>query len=432
MLKDNSKDIKPGDIFIALKGYRSDGHKYIKDAIKNGAKMIICEHGKYDVQTVICDDTKEFLNSYLKLFYPKIKVIGITGTNGKTTTAYLIYKALNMLDIKCAYIGTIGFYLDKKIKDLDNTTPSSLELFNMMNLASLNNFEYLVMEVSSHALNQGRCDFISFDYSIFTNLTEEHLDYHKTMECYAKAKQILFKDLTKGISLINNDSKYANYFKFHNFYTYGFSASDYNISVDKNINVNNNVYKTRLYGKYNVYNMSCVIILLDLMKIPYKKSKNVIGKLLAPEGRMEIIKYKSNKIIIDYAHTPDAMKNIINSLEKYRKLYIIFGCGGNRDKLKRPMMGKIASESADYLILTNDNPRYEDEIKIIADIKKGILKNNYEIILNRQKAIEKGIQLLKKNDILLVLGKGHEKYQIIKNKKIYFSDLDEVLKCIRR
>jgi len=431
MLKDNSQKIKNGDIFIAIRGVNNDGHSYINEAIKNGAKMVICEYGNYSVDTVICKDTKEFLNNYLKVNYPKIKVIGITGTNGKTTTAYLIYQALNILNIKCAYIGTIGFYLEKKVKDLNNTTPSSLEIFNMMNEASKNKYEYIVMEVSSHALDQGRCDFISFDYAIFTNLTEDHLDYHKTMENYALAKQKLFKDLSK-INIINNDSEYADYFKINNYVTYGFKKSDYNINVKKYFSVNNNVYKTKLYGKHNVYNLSCVVVLLNLLKIPKYMIKKVIYKLKAPDGRMKTINYFSNKIIIDYAHTPDAFKNVINSLNNYHKLYIVFGCGGNREREKRALMGNIATNCADYVIITNDNPRYEDENAILLDILKGICKNNYEIELNRGKAIEKGIQLLKKNDILLVLGKGHEKYQIIKNNKIFFSDLDEVLKCIRR
>ena len=432
MLKDNSKLIKKGDIFIALKGIENDGHDYIEEAIKNGAKMIICEHGKYDIDTVECDDTKLFLTNYLKLFFPDIKVIGVTGTNGKTTTAYLIYQALNKLNIKCAYIGTIGFYLDEKIKDLVNTTPSSLELYNMIEEAYKNNYEYVVMEVSSHSLSQGRCDFIDFSYTIFTNLSRDHLDFHKTMHNYALAKQRLFKDLSHGINIINNDLFYTKYFKIGNYVTYGFKKSDYQISMKKGFSVNNSKYRMNLYGKYNVYNMSAVITFLKVINIKDNDIKKVVSLIHAPEGRMQVINYLCNKIIIDYAHTPDAMKNVINSLDNYNNLYIVFGCGGQRDKTKRPLMGKIASMSSKYVIITNDNPRFEDEKIIINDILKGIKKYNYEIELNRKKAIKKGIHLLKNNDILLVLGKGHEKYQILKDKKVYFSDMDEVLKCIRR
>ena len=427
MLRDDSRKVKKGDIFIAIK----DGHNYIDDAIKNGAETIICEHGNYNQDTVYLKDTKEFLSNYLKINFPDIKVIGITGTNGKTTTAFLIYQALNMVDIKCAYIGTIGFYIDKKICDLKNTTPSSLDLFEMIKKAYKEGCKYISMEVSSHALDQGRCDFIQFDYAFFTNLTRDHLDYHGTMENYALAKQKLFKNLSK-LNIINIDSPYKDYFLINNYITYGFGMSDYMISNEKCFYLNYDKYIMHLYGKYNLYNMSCVIILLKLLNIDKKKIKHVIKRIKAPEGRMKIIKYRSNKIIIDFAHTPDAMENVIKSLDRYNHLYIIFGCGGERDKGKRPLMGDIATKYANYTIITNDNPRGENENDIVKDILSGIKNNRYEIELNRVNAVQKGIQLLEKNDILLLLGKGHEKYQALKNGNIYYSDLEEVLKCIRR
>lgn len=431
MLKDDSRKIKKGDIFIALKGTLNDGHDYIDEAIKNGACMVICEHGDYNCDTICLNDTKKFLNNYLKLYFPDIKVIGITGTNGKTTTAFLIYQALNMLDVKCAYIGTIGFYIDKKICDLKNTTPSSLDLFEMINEAYESGCKYISMEVSSHALDQGRCDFINFDYAFFTNLTRDHLDYHYTMENYALAKQKLFKNLSK-LNIVNIDSPYKDYFLVNNYITYGFNLSDYRISNNNGFYLNQDKYITHLYGKYNLYNISCVIILLQLLNIDKKKIKQVIKKLKAPEGRMKTIKYKNNTIIIDFAHTPDAMENVIKSLDKYNHLYIIFGCGGERDRGKRPIMGNIATKYASYTIITNDNPRGEDENDIVRDILSGIINDKYEIELNRVKAVQKGIQLLEKNDILLLLGKGHEKYQALKNGDVYYSDLEEVLKCIRR
>lgn len=432
MLVCNSKKVLKGDTFIALKGEKYDGHNFILEAIKNGASKVICEHGNYDVDTVIVQDTKKFLIEYLKLHCPKLKFIGITGTNGKTTTAYLIYKALNMLNIKCAYIGTIGFYLDEKIKDLENTTPSMLELFDLINLAKIKDFEYVVMEVSSHALMQGRCDYISFNYAIFTNLTQDHLDYHKTFNNYALAKQRLFKELCHGKNIINNDSNYAEFFKVGDFVTYGFNKSDYIINYDNEMKINGCKYEMSLIGKHNVYNMSCVIILLKLLEIEEKKIFEIIKELTPPPGRLDVINYKTNKIIIDYAHTPDALENVLKTCIniKHNKLIIIFGCGGNRDKKKRHIMGKIASKWADYFILTNDNPRFENPNMIVKDILSDVEDTNYEIILNRKKAIEKGIQLLQNNDILMVLGKGHEKYQIVKDKKIYLSDYEEIKKYI--
>ena len=435
MLKTNSKDIKKGDTFIALKGSTYDGHNFVLEAIENGASKVIVEHGKYDVPTIIVKDTHDYLNSYLHSLMPNIKMIGITGTNGKTTTAFLIYQGLNMLNIKCAYIGTIGFYLDKKIKDLNNTTPSALETFECILKAYELGYQYVVMEVSSHALKQQRCDFINFDYCIFTNLTEDHLDYHKNMEDYLHSKQHLFKDLCKGINIINNDSKYSEKFKINNYITYGFKKSNYTLNNNDNtIYVNDEKYKTNLIGKYNVYNMSCAIIIFKLLKIDNEKIKLITKKLVAPPGRLELVKYKTNLIFIDYAHTPDAVAKVLETALKLKHQHIItiLGCGGNRDPYKRPIMGDIALKKSDYVIFTSDNPRFEKAEDIIRQMIGKSQNKNYEIIVKRKKAIEKGIQLLKKNDILLVLGKGHEEYQIIKDKKRYFSDFETVKKCIRR
>lgn len=433
MLKSNSKEIKKGDTFIALKGNNYDGHNFVLEAIKNGAIRVIVEHGNYNVTTIKVKNTLKYLNDYLYSIMPNIKIIGITGTNGKTTTAYLIYEALNMLNIKCAYIGTIGFYLDKKIKDLNNTTPGNLEIFSYIKKAYDENYKYIVMEVSSIALKQGRCDFIDFSYSFFTNLTEDHLDYHKNMRNYLNSKKILFKKLTRGIGIINNDSNYANKFKINNYITYGFKNSDYKISnIKNNIIVNGDVYRTNLIGKHNVYNMSCVIILLKLLNISENKIKMITKKLLAPPGRLEQIKYKTNCIFVDYAHTPDAVLNALNSVKNinHNNIITILGCGGNRDPYKRPIMGAIASNNSTHVIFTSDNPRFENVEDIIKQMISKVDNSNYEIIVNREKAIEKGIQLLKKNDILMVLGKGHENYQIIGNKKIYFSDLEIIKKYI--
>ena len=433
MLKSNSKDINKGDTFIALKGTKYDGHDYVLEAISNGAEQVIVERGNYAVKTIKVKSTSKYLINYLKSNMPPIKIIGITGTNGKTTTAYLIYEALNLLNIKCSYIGTIGFYLDKKIKDLNNTTPGSLELFNYINQAYLNKCEYVVMEVSSHALKQGRCDFIDFDYALFTNLTEDHLDYHKNILDYMESKKILFERLCKGINIVNNDDSYSDNYKINNYVTYGFTKSDYNIKEKTDCVLINNVkYKCNLIGKYNVYNMSCTIIVLLLIGISSSQIKNITSKLKTPPGRMELIIYKTNKIIIDYAHTPDAVLKVVETVKrlKYNRLITIIGCGGNRDPYKRPIMGSIAILNSDYVIITNDNPRDEDPFKIATEMVNGLDKYNYKIILNRTKAIKKGIQLLGENDILLVLGKGHEEYQIIGNKKYHFSDLEEVKKNI--
>ena len=441
-IKIDSRKVARGDAFIAIREINGDGHKYVKDAIKNGATTVIVEEGEYDVNTIIVSDTKKYLEEYLENNYydkiKKLKLIGMTGTNGKTTTCYLIYQALNKLGIKCAYIGTLGFYTDKE-KILNNTTPNLYEIYNMLLECVSSGYEYIVMEVSSQGLSMGRVNTLLFDYEIFSNLTQDHLDYHGTIDNYVSEKQKLFNMTRNGIAIVNNDDKYKNYFLLDNKnITYGKTNSDYNISdiistLDgTRFNLNDEEYITNLIGEYNIYNLSIVIILLKCLNI--ENIYDAIKGLSAPKGRMDIVKYNANNIIIDYAHTPDAVEKIIKEVSKinHNRVITIIGCGGNRDKTKRPIMGDIATNYSDFVIFTSDNPRYEKPKKILKDITCKLDNKNYKIIVNRKKAIKRGIQMLEKNDILLLLGKGHEDYQIIKNKKYPFSDKNIVLKYIRR
>ena len=432
-IKDDSRKVIKGDIFVALKK-ANDGHKYVLDAIKNGASKVIVEEGNYDVETIKVADTHKYLVNYLyDNYYDKIKdlkLIGMTGTNGKTTTCFLIYQALNKLGIKCAYIGTIGFYLDKKIKPLNNTTPDILEIYELLLECVKNNVEYVVMECSSHALDMHRLDKLEFKYGIFSNLTMDHLDYHKTIENYIKAKQKLFDKVTTK-TLVNSDDEYKDYFIRDNTITYGLNGNYKLSDIDLNnrtFKVNNKTYKTNLIGKHNIYNLLVVIALLSELKLDTK----VVEDLTCPPGRMDIVNKGDNLIIIDYAHTPDAVSKIINSIKelKHNKIITIIGCGGDRDSFKRPIMSNIACTNSDYVIFTNDNPRSENPNNIISDMLHNLDKFNYEIILNREKAIIKGIQMLEKNDILLVLGKGHENYQIINGVKHHFDDKETVIKNI--
>ncbi len=442
-IKIDSRKVTNGDTFIALRGINDDGHNYIDDAIENGATTIIAEEGKYSVNTILVSDTKKYLKEYLENNYydeiKKLKLIGMTGTNGKTTTCFLIYQALNKIGIKCAYIGTLGFYLNDSFKQQNNTTPNLYELYNMLLECVEKDYEYVVMEVSSQALSQGRVDNLIFDYVIFSNLTQDHLDYHKTMENYLFEKQKLFKMTNNSFAIINNDDKYKDYFLLDNKnITYGKNNSDYNIeilntSLDGSVfKLNDDEYFTKLIGEYNVYNVTIVIILLKIINV--ENIYDIIKELNSPNGRMDIIKYKENNIIIDYAHTPDAVEKIINTVSNlnHNRIITIIGCGGNRDKTKRSIMGDISTTYSDYSIFTSDNPRYENPRKILKDMTCKLDKKNYRIIKNRKKAIKSGIQMLQKNDILLLLGKGHEDYQIIKNKKIHFSDKEIVYKYTRR
>lgn len=445
MIKTNSKKIEKGDTFVAMKGSIADGHDYIEEAILNGATKIIAERGIYSVDTMIVEDTTEYIKEYIKqIDIDGIKLIGVTGTNGKTTTCYLLYQALNQIGKKCAYIGTIGFYIDSKVKDLDNTTPGILEIYQMIEIAKQSGCEYVVMEVSSHALIQDRVYALTFDVGIITNVTRDHLDYHKTMEAYANAKQRLFTKIKKsGYAIIPSDICYKEKFLLeeNTNITYG-EKGDYQI---QNINVtslestfdivHNGVtsnYQISLLGTYNIQNMINVIIVLEQLHV--KDIAVIIKNLCPPKGRMDTLTYKDSTIVIDYAHTPDAVENIIKTMRQVSKenIYTIIGCGGNRDKEKRPIMGNIATELSDYVIFTSDNPRDENEMDIIQDMVGSLEKSNYEIVINRQNAIIKGIQRCFKNDILLILGKGHEDYQIIQGEKIHFDDKEIVLNYIRR
>ena len=445
-IKTDSRRCKEGDIFVALRGVEGDGHRFIADAVKNGAKKVIAEEeGDYGVETLIVKDTRVYLNAYLESQYGSIidemNIIGITGTNGKTTTAYLIYEALNMLNIKCAYIGTIGFYLDKKIAPLDNTCPDIALIYEMILKAYDKGYKYVVMEASSQGLSYGRLDTIKFDYAMFTNLTQDHLDFHKTMENYAKAKQKLFENLTHdGLSIVNNDDDYVDYYKTAKSITYGFTPSDYQVTsyeltahgTNFVINGVDNI-QTKLIGKYNIYNVLLTYVFLDRIGVLKKDIIKIISMLTPPPGRMDIIKYNDNSIIVDYAHTPDAMNNIISTVKEILKgdLYIVFGCTGSRDRTKRPIMMDIALSNAKFVIVTSDDLHNEEFVQIVADMEQGVKSKNYVVHRDRRKAIEKGIDMLNHNDVLLVLGKGHEDFIIDKNLKIPFNDHKVIESIIR-
>lgn len=449
MLRTDSRKVCKGDTFLALKGVVTDGHDYIEKAIVNGASEIICEHGDYGVTTTIVPDTRVYLADYLKKTYKdkmdSFKFVGITGTNGKTTSAYLTYQLLNKLGTKTAYIGTIGFYLNDEVKVLNNTTPDLMDLYDMFLECYDNDVKVIVMEVSSHALELGRVLGLEFDVVAFTNLTQDHLDVHGNFENYLKAKQKLFDMLKKdGTAIINIDDSYGKYFLFdkNNNITYGMGNSNYQI-VNYDLKINNTHFTLKfndnnydvcimIPGKYNIYNF--LVALISIVSLGYKIVDVLkIGDIArTPKGRFDIVNYNSNVIVVDYAHTPDAVLNILKSVLEYREgsIYTIVGCGGNRDRTKRPIMGDIATTYSDYVIFTNDNPRCEDEKQIMNDIVSKLDRDNYEVIYDRKQAIAKGMSLLKDKDVLLILGKGHEDYQIIGSEKIHFDDKETVLDII--
>lgn len=359
----------------------------------------------------------------------------------------MTYQILKMLKKNVAYMGTIGFYYGDAKKPMVNTTPDVDVLYNMLLEAKENGVEYFVMEVSSHALDKDRIHGLEFDEVAFTNLTQDHLDYHKTLENYANAKRILFtKTRNDKIAIINGDDEHYQHFvlESNNNIIIGQHDSDVKILEMSFSHLGtifkfeylNHEYQARLnmVGRYNIYNYLIALLLVNKLGVKIEDILALNDKLKAPAGRMELLKYGTNSIFVDYAHTPDAVINVLKSAEEFKngRIITIIGCGGDRDATKRPIMGKAALEHSDYVIFTSDNPRSEDPQMILDDITNGLSGSNFEIEVDRQKAIIKGMQQLKHNDILMILGKGHEDYQITKTGKHHFSDQEEVMKYITK
>ena len=447
-MKTDSRKVVPGDTFVAIKGHTVDGHDYIEKAIENGATKIVCEKGHYEVETLIVENTKKWLQNYLVENYSqevnKLKIIGVTGTNGKTTTCFLMYQMLKKLGVKVAYMGTIGFYFEDEVIELPNTTPEILDVYSYMIEALEKGATHFVMEVSSHALDEKRVEGIEFSEIAFTNLTEDHLDYHKTMENYLKCKLLILDQLkSDGVIIVNQDDEYGKFFLQKHYETLGYNGTDYKIidyeDTEKGTKITfqtkGQTYEieTNLKSKFNVYNYLTCFALVYNLGYTEEEIKKITKDVYPPRGRCETIKVGMSEAVIDYAHTPDAVEKIIDAFTAHKKgrIITIVGCGGDRDPMKRPIMGRIASEKSDYVIFTNDNPRTENPENIMKDILNGVEKENYEVIMDRKEAIKKGLSMLKEKDVLLILGKGHEDYQIIGHTKHHFSDLEEVENYIK-
>lgn len=442
----DSRKVQKGQIFVALKGLTVDGHDFIQSAIENGASKIICNKEiNYDIPYEIVPDTDKYLKDMLKKEYAdklsELTLVGVTGTNGKTTSCYLTYQMLNSLGLSCAYIGTIGYYHKDNFISLNNTTPDVLTLYKLLVKAHDDGAKCVVMEVSSQALSYDRLSGIDFSLIAYTNLTEDHLDYHKTMKNYLTAKLLILDHLRPNAKIIvNKDDEYSKYFSKngHNRYTIGTNAN-YNITkyetfpnktnIDFSYNNNDYTVTIPLTSKFNIYNYLTCLAICNQLNYSIENILKKTSSLKAPKGRCEVYEVNNGFAVIDYAHTPDAEEKVINAYSelKKNKIITIIGCGGDRDPKKRPIMGKIATDLSDYVIFTNDNPRTEKPEDIMSDILKGVSKNNYEVMLDRKLAIKKGIENMEKNDILLILGKGHENYQIIGKTKYHLDDAEEVL-----
>jgi UDP-N-acetylmuramoyl-L-alanyl-D-glutamate--2,6-diaminopimelate ligase len=456
----NSKNIKKGFAFVAIKGQARDGGKFIGEAIANGASVVAAEKGalkgaaRGGVKFVEVKDCRRFLAQSCAEFFGhpsrSIKVIGITGTNGKTTVSYLIEAIAREAGHSCGVIGTVNYRFKGRRVPALNTTPGPAELHALLAGMRKGGARYCAMEVSSHALDQGRVSAVDFRQAVFTNLTQDHLDYHKDMESYFLAKSRLFRMLSRSASaIVNNDDKYgrriARYRRCRTV-TYGIRNNSTFMAKEIEPGITGTSFilagpgvrsriNTRLIGMHNIYNILAAASWAVNEGIGIGKIRAAIEKFRNVPGRLEKTAcVKGGSVFIDYAHTPDALLNVIGSLKPLvaGRIILVFGCGGERDKLKRPKMGRIATELADRVIITSDNPRSENPLDIIGDIRRGIRRKNYSVIADRFGAIKEGLRMLGKGDCLLIAGKGHEQYQVYGGVKKHFSDREAVQKCLRR
>lgn len=450
----DSRKIKEGDIFVCLTGFEVDGHNYANSAIKNGAKVILCEKEitveDKDVTVLLVREGRKALATMSANYYDhptkKLKLIGVTGTNGKTTTVYLLKSILEKEGKKVGLVGTIANYIgDKKIKS-ERTTPESLELQKLFKDMVDEGCEYCVMEVSSHSLQLDRVYGCEFEVGIFTNLTRDHLDFHKTFENYYNAKFKLFERSKASVINVDDDYGYRvlkDIEKLENKMVRTYSIreeSDFkarNIALkegDIHFDINGESYNSVLPGEYNVYNALGVIAAVNILGISVNAIKKGLLDVVVP-GRCERVGYKYDinyDIIIDFAHTPDGLKNILETLKGYTKnrLIAVYGCGGDRDKVKRAEIGRIGTEIADLAVITSDNPRDEDPMYIIKEIIAGITKSNYLAIENRTEAIKLALNMAEEGDVVVLAGKGHENYQITNEGAVHFDEkevIDEIL-----
>ncbi|MBR5329016.1 MAG: UDP-N-acetylmuramoyl-L-alanyl-D-glutamate--2,6-diaminopimelate ligase [Firmicutes bacterium] len=453
----DSRKVEPGSVFFCIRGEASDGHKFAAMAAEKGACALVCEEAlDIDLPQLIVEDSRLALAQLAEAWYGfphrELKILAVTGTNGKTTTTHLVKHILDAAGKKTALMGTNHIIIGEESFPATHTTPDSLQLSSYLRKMADAGCEYLIMEASSHALKQGRVAAIDFKTAGFTNLTQDHLDYHKTFEDYLKAKEILFigLDEEKGRGIVNFDSEYGKDFLAVTkapVWTYGLSdgadlkAENITVTADGtafDLVFDGQVYpvKINLIGDFNVYNSLTAMGMAAAEGIPMEDVVSAIGTAHQVKGRFEKVKEQFGPtVIIDYAHTPDGLENILKTAEKLRtnRVILVFGCGGDRDKTKRPIMGKIGGTYADYSFVTSDNPRTEDPMAIIRMVEEGIKESGakYEVCCDRRDAIRNAILMAEDDDIVVVAGKGHEDYQIIGTEKIHFDDFEEVKEALK-
>ena len=445
-------------MYIAITGVNVDGHSFISQAIKNGANCIVCEKipdNKTDgVVYVNVKSSRKALaiisSNYFDNPSSKLNLIGVTGTNGKTTIATLLFDLYTELEIKSGLISTVKISYDNKNFQANQTTPDSLSINRFLSEMVNSNVRYCFMEVSSHGIDQNRTDGLVFKGGIFTNLTHDHLDYHESFENYRDTKKQFFDSLSNNsFALTNNDDKNGMVMLQNTIadkYTYSLnSVSDFKAKILESsfdgmlLKINSTEFWSKLVGKFNAYNILSVYSAASILGLPKNELLKAMSSLDAVAGRFQF--YKKNKItaIVDYAHTPDALENILKSINEIKtsenNLITVVGCGGNRDKSKRPLMGDIASNLSSKVIFTSDNPRFEDPEIIIEEMISGVRSTNSNktiSILNRKEAIKAACQFARTNDIILVAGKGHESYQEVKGVRSDFDDFEIVKELLNQ
>lgn len=450
-LRVDHREVRKGDLFVCIKGFTVDGHNFAEQAIDNGAIAIIAEKPLQISEGIVITvpDTTRALACIAAQYFQhpteKLSLIGITGTNGKTTTTYLLDAIFAEAKVKSGLIGTIQAKIGAEVYPVKNTTPDALTLQHIFNKMVKENVQVASMEVSSHALDMGRVFGCAFDIAVFTNLSQDHLDYHQDMDDYIRAKSLLFSSLgnsykgQKKYAVINADDSYSAYIKkssAQHVITYGIQANadvratnityelkgmDFTVETP----VGTMTIHSQLIGKFNIYNMLAAITVAILLKIPFQTIKRALEKINGVNGRFEqVMAGQKFAVIVDYAHTPDSLENVLQTIKGFAKkrIFVVVGAGGDRDRTKRPLMAKIATKYADTAIFTSDNPRTEDPQSILNDMTESLDDNNYEVIENRRDAIFHSIQLAHAGDIVLIAGKGHETYQEINGVKYDFDD----------
>lgn len=444
-ITNNSRECKKGSLFVAVRGFQTDGHKYIGSAIENGASAVICEEFCPDyqcIQVVVANSRRSeavAASNFYKNPHKNFKLIGVTGTNGKTTVTYLVKHILESQGKKVGLIGTNQNMIGDEAFETGRTTPDSIELQGVFAKMSDAHVDYCIMEVSSHALELDRVYGCEFYTGAFTNLTQDHLDFHKTMENYALAKSKLFSVSENAV--INIDDAYSDVMLSNakgRIFTYSSSKDAILKAEDINLSSNGVRFKVggedislSIPGEFSVYNALCAIGIALSCKVEIGEIKKSLLDAHGVKGRAEVVTTNTDyTVIIDYAHTPDGIENILKTVKGFAKgrTIIVFGCGGDRDSTKRPIMGQIAGEIADFCVVTSDNPRTEDPMKIIKMVEAGVKKTNcdYIVIESRYDAIKYAMDNAKAGDVIVLAGKGHETYQILNTGTIHFDEREVV------